>query len=113
MTSNTTNTQRNLATLWDFLDGVLAMLSDRIEELALRARSAQQRAAEAGSGAPRARKANQRSTSPRVAEMRIRQLDAAVVRGDVDAAEVRDLRAGYERARVRDDAGLPPLDLTY
>ncbi|HKG01734.1 MAG TPA: hypothetical protein VKB03_01020 [Conexibacter sp.] len=113
MTGNTTNTQRNLASLWDFLDAVLAAVSDRIEGLAVRARSAQQRAADAGSGAPRTRTVNRRNTSPRVAEMRIGQLDAAVARGDLDATEVRDLRAGYERARVRDDAGLPPLDLTY
>jgi hypothetical protein len=48
-----------------------------------------------------------------LAATRVQQLDAAVIRGDVSAEEVRELRAGYERARVRDHASLPPLDLTY
>jgi hypothetical protein len=48
-----------------------------------------------------------------IARTRLRQLDAAVQRGDISSEVARDLRHGYESIQARDRAGLPPLDLTY
>lgn len=109
----TTDTNKNFAAFRDARDTTLAALLNAAENLVTALRALQRRTAQVRLEPHLERHSGGSASLSSVADDRLRQLDAAVVRGDVTPEDVQDLRDGYERVRTRDQAGLPSLDLTY